>query len=106
MTKKTRKQYTPEFRAQAVELVLAGRRVLEVARDFEIETSCLYAWVRKAKKQSDQLGSERIQAEGEESEADELIRLRRENEELRLDNAILKKAAIILGTNPPSNDAK
>lgn len=106
MNKKTRKQYTPEFRTQAVELVQAGRPVLEVARDFEIETSCLYAWIRKAKKQSEQVGSKGVRAVGEESAADELLRLRRENADLRLDNAILKKAAIILGTNPQAKDAK
>ena len=55
--KKTRKQYTPEFKAQIIELVGAGRSVPEVAGDFEVEAV-----------------------------ADELRRLRRENADLKLDN--------------------
>ena len=42
--KKIRKQYTPEFKAQIIELVGAGRPVPEVAEDFEVEVSCVYAW--------------------------------------------------------------
>ena len=38
----------------------------------------------------------------EEPEADELRRLRRENANLKLENDILKKAAVILGTKPQS----
>ncbi len=38
---------------------------------------------------------------GEEPVADELRRLRREIAHLKLENDILKKAAVILGTKPP-----
>jgi transposase-like protein len=42
-----------------------------------------------------------LRAGGEEPGADELRRLRRENAHLKLENDILKKAAVILGTKPP-----
>ena len=42
-----------------------------------------------------------MRAEGEHNEADELRRLRRENARLRSENVILKKAAIIIGTEFP-----
>lgn len=92
-----RKRYTQEFRAQAVELVQNGRPVKEVAVELEIEPSCLYAWLRNAR------GPDASEAASDGSHADaaELKRLRRENHKLQLENAILKKAAIILGTNPP-----
>jgi transposase-like protein len=47
-----------------------------------------------------------LRAGGEEGEANDLRRLRREIANLRLENDILKKAAVILGTPPPSKPAK
>ena len=44
----TRKRYTAEFKAQAVELVGLGKPVPEVAEELEIGTCILYRWVREA----------------------------------------------------------
>ena len=74
----TRKRYTAEFKAQAVELVGLGKPVSEVAEDLEIGTNVLYRWVRDGG-QPTQIGSAGGRAVGEEPEADELRRLRREN---------------------------
>jgi transposase len=97
----TRKRYTAEFKAQAVELVGLGKPVSEVAEDLEIGTNVLYRWVRNGG-QPARLGSAGGRAVGEEPAADELRRLRRENANLKLENDILKKAAVILGTKPQS----
>jgi transposase len=97
---KKMKRYTAEFKAQAVELVKVGRPVRELADELEVGASLLYAWVHKSGKTA-QLGSAGGRAVGEEPEADELRRLRREVANLKLENDILKKAAVILGTNPP-----
>jgi transposase len=94
-----RKRYTAEFKAQAVELVGLGKPVPEVAEELEIGTSILYGWVRKGS-QPAQRGSEGCRAIGEVPAADELRRLRREITHLKLENDILKKAAVILGTKP------
>jgi transposase len=96
----TRKRYTAEFKAQAIELVALGKPVTEVAEELEIGTSVLYRWVLKGGAVPAQLGSAGLRAAGEEPAADELRRLRRENDHLKLENDILKKAAIILGTRP------
>lgn len=95
----SRKRYTPEFKAQAVALVNLGKPVSEVAEDLGIGSSILYGWVRK-EAQPVQVGSEGRRAVGEETAADELHRLRREIADLRMENDILKKAAVILGTKP------
>ena len=95
----TRKRYTPEFKAQAVELVGLGKPVPQVAEELGIGTGILYRWVGKDG-QPAQLGSEGLRAAGEEPAADELRRLRRDNANLKLENDILKKAAVILGTKP------
>ena len=95
----TRKRYTAEFKAQAVELVALGKPVAVVAEDLEVGAGILYGWVRKGA-QPAQLGSAGRRAVGEEPAADELRRLRREMANLKLENDILKKAAVILGTRP------
>jgi|SRR5579862_444514 len=96
-----RKRYTAEFKAQAVELVGMGKPVSEVAEELEIGTNVLYRWMRKGG-QPERLGSGGGAAVGEQPVADELLRLRRENANLKLENDILKKAAVILGTKPQS----
>jgi transposase len=73
--------------------------VSEVAEDLGIGSSLLYGWVQK-EAQPTQVGSGGGRAAGEEPAADELRRLRREIVDLRLENDILKKAAVILGTKP------
>ena len=94
-----RKRYTPEFKAQAVDLLSTGKPVAQVAEELCISSNLLYSWRHSS--QGAQLGSA-----GERSAADELRALRRENALLRQENDILKKAAVILGTRLPSNSAK
>jgi len=105
MTPVTRRRYTAEFKAQAISLVEMGKPVGEVAQDLEISEGVLYAWVRKGSPAT-QLGSPGRRAGGEPPAADELRGLRREIAHLKLENDILKKAAVILGTKPPSRDER
>ena len=98
-----RRRFTAEFKNQAVELALAGRPVAELAEELEVGTSLLYNWISNARTapnapQPTQLGSGALRAVGEEGGADELRRLREEISTLRQENLILKKAAVILGT--------
>jgi len=101
-----RKRYTAEFRAQAVGLVSLGKPVREVAEELEVGTSLLYAWVYKEGSQAAQLGSDGLRAGGEEPAADEVRHLRREIAHLKLENDILKKAAVILGTKPQPGEER
>lgn len=101
MASKTRKRYTEEFKAQAVELLRTGKPVSELAEELCLSTDLLYRWKRGA-----QVGSEGMRAVGERPEADDLRALRREVAQLRMENDILKKAAIILGTKSPHHSAK
>jgi transposase len=101
----TRKRYTAEFKAQAVGLVGVGKPVSDVARDLGISEGGLYGWVRKDS-QAAHLGSAGLRAIGEEPVADEVRRLRHEIAHLKLENDILKKAAVILGTKPQLGDGR
>jgi transposase len=103
MNPKPRKRYTAEFKAQAVGLLETGRPVTEIAEDLCISANLLYSWKQASRRA--QGGSEGPRTEGEGDGADDLRALRRELARLRVENDILKKAAIILGTRTPSNSA-
>ena len=104
--KTIRQQYTREFKDQIVELFKLGKTVPQLSEEFGVGTSILYRWVQSpAEAETAQLGSAASRAVGDGSEADELRRLRREVSHLRLENDILKKAAVILGTQPHSKHA-
>jgi transposase len=104
MSKKAYHRYTAEFKEKALGLLALGKPIAEVAQDLEISTNLLYSWRSQA--QSSQGGSAGLRAVGEQSEADALRTLRRENSLLRSENDILKKAAIILGSRPQFSSAK
>ena len=104
MSQKTYQRYTPEFKEQALGLLALGKPVSEVAQELQISGNLLYEW-RSQHKRS-QGGSAGLRAVGEESEADALRALRRENTRLQAENDILKKAAIILGSRPQPSSAK
>jgi transposase len=83
--KKTRKQYSREFKAEA--LALAERvGVSAAARDLGLHESQLYGWRLKVR-------AERNQSETERSQAAEIARLKRQLAEQAEELAIVKKAA-------------
>ena len=87
--RRQRRQFTDEFKAGAVRLVLdEGKTVGAVARDLDLTPSALADWVRKA--YADRTGG-RTGLTGLERE--ELARLRRDVRELRAERDVLKKAA-------------
>jgi transposase len=88
--KRPRRQFTDEFKAGAVRLVLVeGKSVTGVSKDLDLTPSSLSKWVEQAR--ADQGKSKRGTLTTEEKE--ELARLRKEVRELRLEREILKKAA-------------
>lgn len=90
MTRKKRRKFTPEFKAEVVELCLRGDRSIgEVARDLDLSETGLRKWVKQAKIDAEAKGEGPLTS----SEREELRRLRRENRQLLEDREILKKAA-------------
>ena len=91
---RTRPPYPAEFRRQMVELLRAGRDPTDLAREFEPSAQAIRNWVAEA----DQLEGRRetkppaTEAALSASERDELLRLRRENRQLKLERDILSRA--------------
>ena len=85
-------KYTDEFKQQLVELYRSGKRRCDICREYDIATSLFDKWV----KQASNSGSFH-EKDNRTPEQEELIRLRKENQQLRMENDILKQAALILG---------
>ena len=84
-----RRSFTPEFKAEIVELCQRGdRSVGEVARDFDLTETAVREWVRQAGRD----GGTRQDGGLTTAEHKELAELRRENRRLREDVEILKRA--------------
>ncbi|MDP9206275.1 MAG: transposase [Gemmatimonadota bacterium] len=83
----SRRTFTPEFKAEVVELCRAGdRSVGQVARDLGLVASSVRNWLKQADVDSglrDGLTS---------TEREEIARLRKENRMLREDRDILRRA--------------
>jgi len=86
-----RKVFTNEFKREAVRLLEQGRKPgADIARELGIKRNQLYKW----KDQMEKRGEEAFPGRGRRAAPDaELARLRRENERLKEENDILKKAA-------------
>src|ERR1700742_3702966 len=89
MGKKPRRRhsFTPEFKAEIVELCQRGdRSVGQIAKDFDLTETAVRLWVTQA-------GIDAGEREGLSSgEREELARLRQENRRLREDVDILRRA--------------
>jgi transposase len=87
--RRARRQFTEEFKAGAVRLVLdEGRTVAAVARELDLTETAFRAWVEHAR--ADRTAGK---AGVTTAEREELVRLRKENRQLRQDRETLVKAA-------------
>lgn len=94
-----RKEYTPEFKREAVRLIETGQSALQVARTLGINRNLLGTWKRQLDltKQAHSNGRQSFEAfpgQGRPHD-EELARLRRENAALKMERDVLKKAITI-----------
>src|SRR4051795_883938 len=90
-TRRARRQFTDEFKASAVRLVLdEGKTVGAVARDLDLTETALREWVKRARADRTHGRTGLTTAERE-----ELTRLRKEVRELRMERDLLKKVSAL-----------
>lgn len=88
--RRKRRSFTPEFKAEAVRLVLEeGKTVGQVSRDLDLTETALRTWVERAKADQGQGKPGALTT----AEREELARLRKENRQLQMERDFLKKAA-------------
>jgi len=88
--RRARRNFTPEFKAEAVRLCKVGdRTVTQVAVDLDLTETALREWVKRADIDAGEGPPGALTSD----ERAELAHLRRENKRLQLEREILKKAA-------------
>ena len=90
--RRPRRTFTPEFKQQLVDLYRSGKRKADIVRDYDIVYSLLNKWIEQA----ESTGSFK-EKDNRTTEEQELIELRKQNKKLKMENDILKQAALILG---------
>lgn len=95
MSERKRRQFTPEFKLEAVRLVTKGRRPpAQVARELGIRPDMLRSWRRQAEGRAGLAPTDVFPGNGQLPSAEaEIRRLRRELEGAHQEVAFLKKAA-------------
>jgi transposase len=84
-----RRSFTPEFKAEIVELCQRGdRSVGQVAKDYDLTETAVREWVRQRERDAGTRHDGGLTS----GERAELAQLRRENRRLREDVEILKRA--------------
>lgn len=98
------RRYDRQFKEDAVNLVLSGKTVTEVARDLGVSTWSLGGWVKQAQKGEALHEPQTLKQETPEQR--ELRRLKQENDYLRRQRDILKKALAIVSDSNLSSDSR
>lgn len=89
---KQRRTFTAEFKKQIVLLYEKGKSRADLVEEYGLTSSALDRWIKQAKTS----GSFK-EKDSRSSEENELLALRKENERLKMENDILKHAALIMG---------
>ena len=95
---KTQRHFTAEFKREAVQLLeTSGKSCAQIAQELGISENVLYAWRRKLAAR----GSEAFPSKGHQTASEEELRhLHQENERLRMERDILRKASAIFSQPP------
>jgi len=89
MTKRKRRLFSPEFKAEAVRLCRVGDRSIgQVATDLDLSETALREWLARAARDAQAPAQDALTA----AEREELLRLRKQVKRLEMERDILKKA--------------
>ena len=92
MTKRERRTYTPEFKEQMVKLYENGKPKNDIIAEYDLIPTVFNTWIKRS-----QTTGSFSEKDNRTPEENELIKLRKENQHLKMENDILKQAALILG---------
>jgi transposase len=97
---KIHKRYSEEFKRQAVELLVhSGKTQAQIARDLGVSDYSLTLWRRKLLGKTEKVAGEAAAMNPQEM-FEKIRQLQKENDYLKRQREILKKAMSILGEEP------
>ena len=88
--KRERRTHSEEFKQQIVQLYNIGKPKAEICREYDLAHSLLDRWIKRL----NSTGSSK-ECNNRTPEEVELHKLRKENKQLKMENDILKQAALI-----------
>ncbi|TWH48786.1 transposase [Sporomusa sp. KB1] len=90
-TRRAKREFTDQFKQQMVQLYNSGKPRSEIIKEYDLTPSAFNQWVSRI----NTTGSAK-ECDNRSPEEQELIKLRKENQKLKMENDILKQAALIL----------
>ncbi|HEY5040205.1 MAG TPA: transposase [bacterium] len=104
MERRTKKKYSIEFKLEAIRLSNeSGKPVTQVARDLNINPAFLYRWRNEIHKDGAKAFPGKTGKSVKSPENTEIVRLRRENKQLRDERDILKKTLVFFAAEEAKN---
>ena len=104
MEHRSKKKYSLEFKLEAIRLSNeSGKPISQVARDLNINPAFLYRWRDEVRKEGTKAFPGKSGRKVKSPENAELIRLRRENKQLRDERDILKKTLVFFAAEEAKN---
>jgi transposase len=104
MQRRTNKKYSLEFKLEAVRLSNeSGKPVTQVARDLNVNPAFLYRWRDELHKDGAKAFPGKTGKSVKSVENTEIVRLRRENKQLRDERDILKKTLVFFAAEEAKN---
>jgi len=98
MSKRIYRQFSPEFKREAVRLAeQSDGPITQVARELGVRVNQIYKWRREINEKAEDAFPGKGRRSANEGE---LVQLRREVERLRMENEILKKAKAYFAREP------
>jgi transposase len=90
--RKKPRNFSDEFKKQMVQLYENGKRRCDIIREYDLTPSAFGRWVKQYRTTGSFAAKDNRSIEEQ-----EVIDLRKENQQLRMENDILKQAALIMG---------
>lgn len=88
--KRARRNYSEDFKNQMVQLYNAGKPRAQIIREYDLTSTAFDRWVKRI----NNTGSTK-ECDNRTPEQEELLKLRKENRQLKMENDVLKQAALI-----------
>ena len=90
--RRERREYSNEFKQQMVDLYLNEKPRSEIIREYDLTPSALDRWINQAKTSGSFEHKDNLTKEQK-----KMMELEKENKQLKMENDILKQAALIIG---------
>ncbi len=92
MSRRPRRTFSEAFKTQIVNLFLSGKKKSDILREYDLHAVTLDRWISQH-----QSSGSFTEEDNRTPEEIELIKLRKRNQQLEMENDILKQAALIMG---------